>query len=72
MTINVNDLPSLVFGGTDPETGLELSDTFDKSFSKDNCLSAWRKCGAVPLTRAPMNDNSIRHELVMNMDETVN
>jgi len=72
MTINVNDLPLLVFGGTDPDTGLELSDTFDKSFSKDNCLSAWRKCGAVPLTRAPMNDNSIRHELVMNVDETVN
>jgi len=70
--INVNDLPLLVFGGTDPETGVELEDTFNKSFSEENCLSAWRKCGAVPLTRSPMNDTSIRHEVVINDDQTVN
>jgi len=70
--INVNDLPLIVFGGKDPDTGLELTDAFNKSFSKENCLSAWRKCGAVPLTRSPMDDRTIRHEVVMNDDQTVN
>jgi len=70
--INVTDLPFLVFGGSDPETGAELTDAFNKSFSVANCLSAWRKCGAVPLTRAPMEDKGIRHEVVLNEDQSVN
>jgi len=57
--INVNNLPLLVFGGGDPETGPQLTDAFNKLFSKENCLLAWRKCGAVPLTRSPMNDTTI-------------
>jgi len=68
----VTDLPFLVFGGKDPETGVKLFDAFNKSFSATNCLSAWRKCGAVPLTRAPMEDKGIRHELVLNADQSVN
>jgi len=71
-TINVNDPPLFVFGGEDPETGIELDDTFNKSFSEANCLSAWRKCGAVPLTRRPMNGPTIQHKVVMNDDQTVN
>jgi len=71
-SINVNDLPLLVFGGEDPETGLKLTDAFNNSFSKENCLSAWHKCGAVPLNRSPMNDTTTRHKLVVNADQTVN
>ena len=70
--INITDLPFLVFGGIDPETSIELDDAFSRSFSKANCLSAWRKCGAVPLTRSPLDDKEIRHELVLNADETIN
>jgi len=71
-TILIADLPLLVFGGTDPTTGIVLKDAFSSSFSRENCLSAWRKCGAVPLTCAPMNEKEIRHELVMNEDQSVN
>ena len=70
--INITDLPFLVFGGIDPETSIELDDAFSRSFSKANCLSAWRKCGTVPLTRSPLDDKEIRHELVLNADETIN
>jgi len=70
--INVTDLPFLVFGGKDPETGVELFDAFNKPFSAANCLSAWRKCGVVPLTRAPMEDKGMQHELVLNADQSVN
>jgi len=71
-TITITDLPLLVFGGTDPETEIELRDSFSDSFCSENCLSAWRKCGAVPLTRSPMDDKAIRHEVVMNVDQTIN
>ncbi|CAB9531983.1 expressed unknown protein (Partial), partial [Seminavis robusta] len=30
------------------------------------------KCGCVPLTRAALNSNKVRHEVVMNRDGTVN
>ena len=70
--INITDLPFLVFGGRDPETDIEMEDAFSRSFSKENCLSAWKKCGSVPLTRSPMEDKDIRHELVVNVDETIN
>jgi len=71
-TITITDLPLLVFGGTDPETGIELTDAFSDCFCLENCLSCWSKCGAVPLTRAPMSDKAIRHEVVMNSDQTIN
>jgi len=71
-TININDLPLLVFGGVDPETGLHMQDAFSRSFSKTNCLSAWKKCGSVPLTRAPMYNPQVRHEAIINSDQTIN
>lgn len=70
--INIIDLPFLIFGGEDPVTGLIMEDAFNRSFSRVNCLSAWQKCGAAPLTGAPMNDTQMRHEVVMNVDDTVN
>jgi len=70
--INITDLPYLVFSGNDDETGLELRDAFNQSFSEANCLSAWDKCGAVPLNRSPMYDKGIRHKVFVNDDQTVN
>ena len=71
-TINVTDLPLIVFGATCPNTGVELADAFCHSCSKELCLSAWRKCGAVTLTCAPMFYKAIRHEVVVNEDQSVN
>ena len=66
----LKDLALLVFGGTDPVTGIELEDSFGKAFSKRICLSAWKQCGAVPLTRAPLEDPGLRHDLIVNADGT--
>jgi len=71
-TIVMSDLPLLVFGGIDPATDIELHDVFNETFSIENCLSAWKKCGAVPLTQAPMNEKEIRHELVLNDNLSMN
>jgi len=71
-TIIIAVLPLLVFGGTDPSTYVELQDVFNKSFSRENCLSTWRKCGDIPLMHSPMYEKEIRHELVLNEDRSVN
>ena len=36
---------------------------FHLCFSKEKNLRSWEACGAVPLTRAPLNHSSVRHEL---------
>jgi len=64
-TVTINDLPLIVFGCTDPETGIGLVNAFELAFNRDACLSAWRKCGNVPLTMCVLNDPEIRHEVIM-------
>jgi hypothetical protein len=55
--LSVTDLPLLVFGGKCASTGIEL-------FSREANIAVWRKCGAVPLTRAPLkNSNAVRVEV---------
>jgi len=71
MTLRVDDLPLLVFGGKDPETGVELVNSFANAFNEDNCMSAWAKCGAVPLTRQPLSSGNLKHEVIMNADGTI-
>jgi len=66
----LKDLALLVFGGTDSITGVVLEDSFNKAFLQSGCLSAWNKCGAVPLTRKPLEDEGIRHEAIINADGT--
>ena len=64
LTLQVGDLlPLLVFGGKCPRTGVQLRDAFTDAFSVEKNLLCWRKCGAVPLTRAPLDCNTIRHEV---------
>ena len=72
LALGVNDLGLLVFGGTDPQTKVELQASFDLAFSPRICLSSWNKCGAVPLTRAALNSNKVRHEVIMNSDGSSN
>ena len=69
-SLAITDLPSLAFGGKDPVTNADLKDAFQLSFNNQQCLSAWRKCGAVPATRSPLHDKDdlIRHEVIYNAD----
>jgi len=45
LTLGINDLPLIVFGGTDPETKVELRALFDLAFSPRIHLSSWKKWG---------------------------
>ena len=64
-TITINDLPLIVFGGDDPVTGVKLKNAFELSFNKTQCLSAWRKCGNVPVTMSALEQPGVRHEVIM-------
>ena len=66
----IDDLPLLVFGGKGSLTGLALKNAFALAFSKELCLSAWRKVGAVPLTMEALKCSTLRHEGVANEDGT--
>jgi len=59
----ISDIALLVFGGMDPITGLRLSNSFEQAFLEKNNLSAWRKCGAIPLTRSALYLPGVRREL---------
>lgn len=65
LPLHVTDLPLLVFGGKDPETGVELDDAFRTAFSIETNLSCWRKCGAVPLTRSPLTLKEVRRQIAV-------
>ena len=68
-TITISDLPFLVLG-CDNET-LKLRDSFAEAFSLETCLSSWRQCGSVPLTRCALLSNKVRHEITLTADGTV-
>ena len=55
----------VVFGGTDPISGVVvLCSAFDMGFSKERNCAVWEKCGAAPLTRACLQNNSqVRREI---------
>jgi hypothetical protein len=63
LTLRITDLPLLVFGGACPATGLELRDVLSAAFSIARNLSCWKKCGAVPLTMAPLYSREIRLQI---------
>ena len=53
----------LVFGGVDPDTGLELPSAFELGFSCQHCLNSWAKIGATPLTRKCLDDPQVRRSV---------
>jgi hypothetical protein len=63
LSVRVTDLPMLVFGGTCPSTNVSLSDAFTQAFSPAANLACWKKCGAVPLTRQPLQSTEVRREI---------
>jgi len=65
-TINVSDLPLLVFGGYDDTTKCVLTNAFERAFSLERNLACWKKCGAMPLTRLPLQSSQVRHHIAVN------
>jgi len=59
----ITDLALLTFGGTNRVTGIRVDNTFEKAFSVARNLSCWKKCGAVPLTRSPLQLQCVRQEV---------
>ena len=54
----------IVFGGVDQVTGHELTTcAFSHGFSREACISAWKKVGAAPLTRACLSDPKVSKRL---------
>ena len=60
--LSINDVPLLVFG-REKDGCVLLKSAFESSFSRESCLSAWKDCGAVPLTRAALSSPKVRHEI---------
>ena len=50
----------IVFGGCDPETGLQIPSAFQEGFSHKQCLGAWLKVSALLLTRNCLLDRKVR------------
>jgi hypothetical protein len=53
----------LVFGGVDPDTGLNLESAFEIGFSHQRCLDSWERIGAAPLTRKCLGDPQVRRSI---------
>ena len=60
-TIKVNDIPLLVFGGG--ESGLR--NTFEETFGVSNNIAIWKEIGINPFNRNFLNDNKVKHEIVI-------
>ena len=70
-TLQIIDLPLLVFGSIDNSTNVNIRDNFPSTFSVDTNISCWKKCGAVPLTRSSLLSNQVRHEVVVEDSGTI-
>jgi hypothetical protein len=55
----------IVFGGTDVEVdeGLTIESAFQCGFSKEQCIAAWEKVGAVPFSRICLQDKKVRRSI---------
>ena len=72
-TLGITELPLLVFGREQAGEGSsrELRDAFSLAFSRELCLSSWRKCGSVPLTRSALRSDKVMHQIMHNVDGTI-
>ena len=71
LSLKVTDLPLLVFGGTCDKTGVELMNGFQMAFSISANKSVWHKCGAVPLTRLPLQLKEVRRQIPVGVAATL-
>ena len=65
LSISPNLLGLIIFGhGRDPESGVWIEEgAFEKGFNREQCLKAWAKVGAAPLTMACLHHKQVRREL---------
>jgi hypothetical protein len=70
-TLTIADLVLCTFGGDVDDGALQLENAFGLSFSIDKNEAVWIKVGAVPLTRACLNDPKVRHEIVMDANGVI-
>ena len=53
-----------MFGGEDDKIDFVITESaFDVVFSKEQCLNAWAKVGADPMSRACLTDSKVKREL---------
>ena len=64
----ITDLPMIVFGRAPSDNSVALRDAFAEAFTPEKVMGSWKKCGAVPLTRAALSSPQVRHELSLNTD----
>jgi hypothetical protein len=69
-SVGRNDIGMIVFGRK-LRSGRILKNVFEALFSVNNNKRSWRKVGAVPLTRACLDDAKVRHEVTIRADGTV-
>ena len=65
----ITDLPMIVFGRTGDNNNMSMRDAFAEAFSPEKVIGSWKKCGAVPLTRAALSSPQVRHELSHGIDD---
>ncbi len=69
-SVGRNDIEMIVFG-RELQSCRRLKNVFKSSFSVLNNKRSWRKVGAIPLTRACLDDAKVRHEVTIKADGTV-
>ena len=66
MTIRPVDIPTLVFGDGD-----KLRNTFNETFGVDINLAIWKLIGISPFNRKCLEDNKVKHEIVVLLYGTI-
>ena len=69
-TIQPTDIPLLIFGEDPQVIGLESA--FEQAFSYEKNVKIWEDIGLNPFDRHCLQDEHVKHELVMDVDGTIN
>ena len=65
------DIPLLIFGGSDEESGVVLENAFQGSFSCECNTRVWAEIGLQPFDRNCLKDKKVKHEIVLSSDGTI-
>ena len=68
-TIQSTDIPLIIFGGDPQEIGLE--NAFERAFSYEKNINIWAEIGVNPFTRKCLQNDKVKHEIVMQEDGTI-
>ena len=68
-TIQPTDIPLMIFGGDPQDIGLE--NAFERAFSFKKNVNIWAEIGVNPFNRKCLQDDKVKHEIVMHEDGTI-